>query len=155
MLNGTQSGNFNRRYVAPSHTDELEKLRREFVCKRREGKGFYVHTRDTIPSVTASGYDRREFGWVSGAVVRRGLVECHIYACVMRILRCLFAALFLWRISANARRGYALCKVPARASPGNGKSLHFLTWDANNGGERMFARCIAHRLFQNCPKSMA
>lgn len=127
------------------------------VYKRHEGEGCIFgawilrYTRGTIPNVTASGCERCKFGRrrVSGAEVRRGLVGRYIYACVMRISRCLFAALFLWRISANAWRRYALCKVPTRGSPGNGKSLDFLAWDANNRSGRMFARCIAHRLFEN------
>lgn len=45
-----------------------------------------------------------------------GLVGEYIYAYVMRISRCLFAALFLRRIW-RARR-YALCKVPTRSSSG-------------------------------------
>lgn len=114
--------------VGALRSDKLEKLRR--ICgnswdSEMRGGGeecifeawllhrtrIHMYIRCNSGSNHISGY-RCKFGRraVSSAKVRRGL---YIYACIMHISRCLFAALFLRRISTNvAQTHYALCKVP-------------------------------------------
>lgn len=115
--------------------------------------GFYVthtHTYDTVPDVTASGYDRCKFGRRAESAARKFDADSsvYIYACIMRISRCLFAALFLRRISTNvAQTHYALCKVPTLPRGTVSESLDFLACEIHNESGKCKRMFVASQLF--------
>lgn len=135
MPNGTRASGYFHRRVTFQQVGKTATWYAVIAGIREKGNafsklGFYVtHTRRSSGSVTAPGYDRCKFGRRAESATRKFDADssAYIYACIMCISRCLFAALFLWRISTNvARIHYALCKVSTLPRGTVSESLDFL-----------------------------